>query len=284
MSESTFTIHNYSIPIKTLGEPIYLIPFGDIHRNAPLCHVPKWLEFLEWAKTKEQCYFIGMGDYNDMASGSERMILSSRALHESTAERLDRLYREDTDILVRELSFMKGRIIGLMEGNHHGELRNATTTTQYMAGELECRYLGISSFIRLNFHMKKLHLSKSVDIWVHHGAGGGSTIGGSINSVQKMLNVARADMYFMGHDHKKWAAMVDTLQLEGKKHLELRHKKILMARTGSFLKGYEPGEESYVAKAGMQPSNLGVVKIEMTPRRQQTDNRTRFTIDLHVSI
>jgi len=66
--------------------------------------------------------------------------------------------------------------------------------------------------------------------------------------------------------------------------LALRHKKILLARTGSFLKGYEPEEDSYVAAAGLQPSNLGVVKIELTPKRTFYLKKSRFYIDIHASI
>ena len=75
-----FTIHEFEIPISSFNEPIYLIPFGDVHRSAPLCHTEKWLEFLDWAKNKKRCYFLGMGDYDDLASASERMNLNKNCI------------------------------------------------------------------------------------------------------------------------------------------------------------------------------------------------------------
>ena len=33
-----FKIYKYTIEVQKLNEPIYLIPFGDIHRSSPMCH------------------------------------------------------------------------------------------------------------------------------------------------------------------------------------------------------------------------------------------------------
>lgn len=278
-----FTVHNYEIEILKANEPIYLIPFGDIHRSAPMCHERKWLEFLEWAKTKKRAYFLGMGDYDDMASASERSILSDKRLHDSSAQTLEKLYLTHTEKFAKEIKFMKGRVIGFMEGNHYAEFPNGTTTTQKLAELLEARYLGVSSFIRLT--LKYRAHSASIDIWAHHGKGASRLIGGSLNRVQQMGESAEADIYLMGHDHKKSVGLVTKLTLsEGNGQIKLRHKKQLYARTGSFLKGYENNKISYVADMALSPTDLGVVKIELTPKRDQTNKQDRFYIDIHASI
>ena len=101
--ESTFTIHKVEIPVLTLNEPIYLIPFGDIHRWAPLCDENKWLEFLEWAKRKKNAYFLGMGDYDDLASYSERKAFLTANFHESTLMSIEDLSRKRTEDLIDEI-------------------------------------------------------------------------------------------------------------------------------------------------------------------------------------
>jgi hypothetical protein len=58
----------------------------------------------------------------------------------------------------------------------------------------------------------------------------------------------------------------------------------LIIRTGGFLKGYEPNASSYIADGAMNPTDLGVVKIEMTPRRDTADGNDEYYIDLHASI
>lgn len=279
-----FEIHEFSIPFTKFGDPVYLIPFGDIHRSAPLCHEEKWLEFLEWARVKKNAYFLGMGDYDDLASASERMILMDRKLHESTRDTIEDLYRKFTDRFAKEIGFMKGRIVGLIEGNHFGEFQNGTTTTQRLAEKLNCKYLGASSFVRLKLSEPGRGRVVKVDVWAHHGMGAARLIGGSLNRVQQMLEAAEADVYLMGHDHKKSVGMVSRLELkEGYGKLRLHHGKKVFARTGSFLKGYEPGKKSYIVDKAMNPTDLGVVKIELTPRRERSN--TDFTyVDIHASI
>ena len=146
-----FTIHNYTIPIQKFGEPLYLIPFGDVHRSSPQCHVQKWLSFCEWAKKKSRCLFLGMGDYDDLISTSERKIIMNPDLHESTQQNLHEVWLKSTQRFAKEIGFMKGRLIGLMEGNHFVRFANNTTTTQKLCELMSTAYLGCNSFIRLSF-------------------------------------------------------------------------------------------------------------------------------------
>jgi len=278
-SDSIFTIHKFTIPVTTLNEPIYLIPFGDIHRYAPLCDVDKWLEFLAWAKEKKNAYFIGMGDYDDLASYSERKALLNANLHESTHATLDDIYRTRAQKLAEEIWFMKDRIVGMVEGNHFGVLQSGMTTTQMMCDKLGCKYLGVSSFIRLQFPFG--HKTYNIDMWVHHGRGASRLAGSSINAVEQMTGLGEAQIYLMGHDHKKSVAMKSRLYLAKDR---LRQKKILLGRTGSFLLGYVDNQASYVAKGAMTPCDLGVIKIELTPRRNEKDGEDDYYIDIHASI
>jgi len=282
-----FTTHVYDITFDKYGEPIYLIPFGDVHRSSPMCDVERWKATLDWAKTKKRCYFLGMGDYDDLGSTSERRLLGSPDLHESTHQTLERLYLKHTKRFAEEISMMKGRLIGLMEGNHYGQFPNGTTTTQKLCELMECRYLGVSSFIRLRFNSRNKHGARmATDIWCHHGRGAARLVGGSLNRVEQMAECAEADIYLMGHDHKKSIGTKTRFQLVPAPNagVRLSHRKVLLARTGSFLKAYEEGQPSYIVDMAAGPSDLGVVKIEMTPKREQKDNKDREVIDLHGSI
>ncbi len=203
LTTGIFTTQYFEIPITKINEPIYLIPFGDIHRSSPMCHEEKFLEFLDWAKGKKRAYFLGMGDYDDFVSGSERMLLNRKGLHDSTVETLEGIYETHTIRLWNEIKFMNGRLIGLIEGNHYGEFESGITTTQYLAQKMKCKYLGVNSFIRLCFKQKGRNTSNTIDIWAHHGKGGSRKVGGSLNRVEDMLFAANADIYLMGHDHKK---------------------------------------------------------------------------------
>ena len=283
-----FEYYKFDIPFKSYGEPIRLIPFGDIHRSAPLCHTEKWLEWLEWAKEQKDTWFLGMGDYDDLASTSERNILNNHNLHDSTRETLDDLYRENTDRFYEEISFMKGRLVGLIEGNHYGDLTTGITTTQYLAEKMKCRYLGVSCFIMLLLK-KDVHHTNRVDIWAHHGLGGGRTTGASINKVEKMMDAAEADVYLMGHDHRKSVSTKSRIRLShATSSMSLDNRKIVLARTGGFLRGYVKGKASYIADGAYSPCDIGTVTITMTPQRKWTiENNKRHDarwVDLNASI
>jgi hypothetical protein len=287
-----FTIHEVVIPFKKFNETLYLIPFGDIHRSSPMCHLAKWKEFLVWASKKKNCYFLGMGDYDDLASASERMILSDKKLHDSSRQTLEDLYRSHTDRLAKELQFMNGKLIGLIEGNHYGELNDGRTTTQLLCEKLQTKYLGVSSFIRLTFEYLegKSHKNCTIDIWAHHGKGAARLVGGSLNRVQQMAESAHASIYLMGHDHKKSVGTLTRLKLKGSgSNMRLSHEKVLLCRTGSFLKGYQDGVASYVVDNALNPTDLGTVKIEITPKRERLERMGEqihdfVDVDLHASI
>ena len=282
-----FTTHVFNIPFSKFGEPIYLIPFGDIHRSSPACHEEYWKEFLGWAKKKPRCYFLGMGDYDDLGSASERLILTDKRLHNSTHQTLEVLYLKHTNKFAKDIVFMRGRLLGLIEGNHYGEFQNGATTTQKLCELMGCKYLGVSTFIRLRFlPQTKHHTRLSVDVWAHHGRGASRLMGGSLNRVEQMAEAAEADIFLMGHDHKKSIAPTVRFQLMSSPNngVKLHARKILIGRTGSFLKGYEQGVASYIVDNAMKPCDIGVIKIEMTPQRDCRNGEDICHIDLHGSI
>jgi hypothetical protein len=219
-----------------------------------------------------------------LASTSERRVLGSIDLHESTKTDLELLYRKNTQAFADEIKFMKGRLIGLVEGNHYAELPSGITTTQLLAEKMDCKYLGVSAFIRLVFKDPGNHSFK-VDIWAHHGLGGGRTQGASINKLEQMIKAAHADIYLMGHDHKKHIAMQSRLELtDSKKHVRLHNKKILMARTGGFLRGYENNIKSYIAEGAFSPTDIGCITIKLTPSRSCKEKVDDRWMDISASL
>lgn len=279
-----FETHTFSIPFSKFGEPIQLVPFGDIHRSAALCHEEKWLEFLDWARKQRNTYFLGMGDYDDLMSSSEREGMSRSSLHTSTIQTVESMYKKHTDTLVKEMSFMSGHLVGLLEGNHYAQFQNGTTSTQRMCDALGCKYLGVSAFIRLSLKGSG-NKYFGLDIWAHHGKGAARLAGGSFNRVQNMAEAAEADIYLMGHDHRRGALPINRLKLRGMgTSLSLVNRKVYIARTGSFLRGYVPGASSYVADGMMSPCDLGVVVFTITPRRTQVGGKDSVEIDISANV
>lgn len=285
-----FTVHRYEI-FSENKQKFYIIPFGDVHFGADLHYDEK---FDEWCKKtaefakRNNVYFLGMGDYLDLASTSERAILDNKALHSTTRVTFDDMYRKYVRRFADKISFMKGKIIAMVNGNHFSNLTTGINTDQLLCEYLNCHYAGVSCFIRV-FVKNKIKRGNHFDIWAHHGLGGGRTAGASIMKLEHMMRVATADVYLMGHDHTKKASMDSVLSLsDSRSGLTLRNRKIILARTGSFLRGYVHDKQSYIADAALPPTDLGTVLITCEPIRvsEKVRNKTikDYTdIDLTVS-
>lgn len=260
-----FTTHYFKAR-ATGSEPLRLVLFGDIHRDSPNHAHHAWQEFLDYARSLKNAVFLGMGDYIDSASTSERITLQ-RGLHESTTRHLEDVADGNVEILSEELGFMAGRLIGLLNGNHYFQYISGMNSDQKLCDKLGCRFLGVSSFIRVGVSAGG-NTVLPLDIWAHHGKGGGRLLGGSINSVDQMREHAEADLYCMGHDHKRAVVpAIPRLRLRMPKRGEptVNSRQQWLARTGSFLASYEPGEVNYNVDAGRAPCSLGHVELEITP-------------------
>jgi hypothetical protein len=180
---------------------------------------------------------------------------------------------------------MKGRCIGILSGNHFPAFEDGTTGDQVLARELDTKFLGVCSAIRLTFFVSS-RKQAALDIFAHHGRGGGQTTGGRMLAVDKLQHVCEGDIYLMGDNHARGILPTgDKLRLQESGHgVFLSSRRAWIARTGGFLKGYEPDQRSYVVDRALPPSSLGWVEFEITPRREQKrypDHRTdRITLDI----
>lgn len=257
-----FTVHQVTVKTRP-GQSWKLIPFGDVHRDSPNFSKTHWDEFLAYARAQPHALFLGMGDYMDVGSTSERVVIHDERLHESTRKVIADHGRGVVATLANELRFMRGRVLGLIGGNHYSEFDN-TTSDHVLADKLGTRFLGVCTFIRLTFECGTK--SASVDIFAHHGKGGGNLAGSTFNTVEKMQAVADADIYLMGHDHAKGAIPArPRLKLTHSHHgLDVKERTPVLGRTGSFLKAYEPGMVNYNVDACRSPSALGWIEFDLT--------------------
>lgn len=254
-----------------INQPFKLIPFGDVHRDSDLHADEHWREFLAYAKRQKNALFLGMGDYTDGVSTSERIVLGDSGLHDTTRNTMKDVYRGVAKTLINELGFMRGRLIGMLGGNHYFDFGNGDTTDHVLAAALGTKFLGVCSFIRLSLRFGARNTRTSYDIFAHHGKGGGTLPGSTFNTLEKMTTTAEADLFLMGHDHKKGCIpSTPRLRLSSageRAELCVRERVPWLGRTGSFLKAYEPGRVSYNVDAGRSPSTLGWIEFEITPRR-----------------
>jgi hypothetical protein len=264
-----------------VNETIKLIPFGDIHRDSDMFAHGHWKRFLDYAKAQPNAWFLGMGDFFDALSTSERLVFADDRLHDSTKTTVEEHYNGWIVKLAKELEFMKGRLLGLHGGNHYVQFRHGENSDQKLCRLLDTTFLGVSSFIRISIDEPFKRGCITTDIFSHHGKGSGKRTSGAFNSVEDMAAYADAEIYLMGHDHSRGVIPAKPRLRIGttRGELRLRERTPWFGRTGSFLASYDPGHPSYNVDAGRGPCSLGWIEFEITLRKSGTKPR-QYSLDI----
>jgi len=272
-----FRVAEHKVKVPRFGDTVTFIPFGDVHREAKHFSTAKWREFLKFAKSAENPVFLGMGDYHDFGSTSERHALQNAALHEDTRRTISLMLQDKCKAFAEEIGFMAPNLIGLIDGNHDMafEIDNGqrTTMTDYMAALLGVPYLGVAALCGLSIGASGSNAA--IDIYAHHGLGGAGTIGGSINRVAKMAEYVDARIFLQGHTHDRGIMPLQSRIRRVPGEYKVREETRFAARTGSFLKAYEHGESSYNVDAGRAPANLGWIHFLLNLRKLTDDDGDR---------
>ena len=282
-TSGVFRVAEYTVTVPRFGDTVTFIPWGDVHREAKHFSTARWRDFLKFAKSAENPVYLGMGDYFDFGSTSERHALQNAALHEDTRRTISLMLQDKCKAFADEIGFMAGRLVGLLDGNHdmRFELETGQTTTMsdYTASLLGVPFLGVASLCGLS--IKASTSVASVDIYAHHGLGGGATVGGSINRVAKMAEYVDARLFLMGHSHDRGIMPLQSRIRRVPGKFKVREETRLAGRTGSFLKCYEHGESSYNVDAGRAPANLGWIYFLMNLRKLTDDDGERgLSVDI----
>ena len=261
--ETIYTVHKQEINLKSFKDTVPIWFFGDIHRDATGCDEQRWKWFLDRSK-KEDAYYLGMGDYHDLASAREQSHLNRDSLHETTMETLDELVEKNNRKFSSEIKHMNGKLLGLLDGNHNWRFPNGVTASEDLANRMGCAHLGWLSHITLTFKIGQK--TQNVYIVACHGRAGGKRIGTSINQVEDMKTIfPMADIYVMGHNHDRGAWPIDILYPTSCGNI--KQKRQFLCRSGSFLKGYEKGKSNYVTGRLLRPADLGALKLNISFHR-----------------
>lgn len=257
--------------------PVTIAPLGDIQwsgERGPTAkdtlkrHIDRCLE--------ANAYFLGMGDYTDFLSPSNRTRLEAAALYDTAKDVIDDKALELMfELYEKFLKPTKGRWLGLLEGHHFTQLKTGETTDQRLCQLLNARFLGTSAYIRLLF--KQSSMSGNVVLWAHHGCGGGQTAGAPLNKLEKAFSRWEgADVFFMGHTTKAPADRIPRPypRWHGHSAPDLVHRDVLLVNTGGFSKSYivssiqgRTPRGGYAEKGMMQPSSIGAPLVMIRPQR-----------------
>lgn len=289
------TVASLMLPL----EEVRLLPIGDIQFGEYGCDVDRLERHLKWGMDHD-CYFIGMGDYLDPISPSNRRILAGAriGMYDAARELLDEAAEKKLDDLKQILAPTRGRWLGLVSGHHYWPFEDGSTTDTRLATFLGTKYMGDGAAMTLLHFARKPPkgypggggtLHGHAKIWYTHGAGSGVTPAAHMNRLLRIGQTFFAHVYLMGHIHEKvtlkkpWIDVVPT----GGNNIRWNSTNRVYATTGGFLKGYELGRKnahgypaaSYVEQKMLPPVTLGGVLILIRPKLREG----YITIDTDVS-
>ena len=262
-----------SIMVPDLKE-VRIFPIGDLQYSSSLpdSDIDRLEKHIKWASSIGGS-FIGMGDFTDVASPSNRKIISiaKAELYDSTRKMLDTAAEHEIDILSDLLKPTRGKWIGLLTGHHWWRFPDGSTTESRLAENLRTRELGTSALI--NIPMSANGAKATATIWAHHGTGGGITEASGFNRLAHMTKAFYAHAYLMGHVHKTGVMPIPFIDYRDGRD---RSIKRFMVLTGGCLKGYIVGRRdefghphgSYVEEKMLPPTALGFPVLTFKPRKR----------------
>lgn len=249
------------LKVNTKRQRTVVCPIGDIQWSGAkgptaVIHVRRHIAMcLALEQRGYAVRFLGMGDYIDFLSPSNRVRLSSAQLYDTA----DAVVEEKAHELVEEafdrmLKPTKGKWIGLLEGHHYYQA-DGSTSDMWLCDMLDAPFLGTSCYAKIE--------PAGFALWAHHGTGAGILPTPGLNKLyHTSAGLQGADVYLMGHNTRLGAVRL-ARPYPNAAFDDLTHHDVLLVNTGGFSKSNVVGHAKgrikrgdYAEQGMMTPSPL----------------------------
>lgn len=242
--------------IEYSGSPTYRIyPIGDTHFGTKHC-VEDWIgQRINQIKQDSNALWIGLGDYAEFISTSDPR-WDCQGIADWVEK--DNIAVSETNHVVKMFQPIKGKCLGLLEGNHEDSIRlhSDVYVQKNICDGLGVKNLGYSCWLKLRFKRKGSSESHVIKCVVAHGAGGAITPGAKLTRLQRFMNAYDAQIFMHGHTHDIITHCYPVLALNANN--EITHTQKVGAMTGCWFSTYTQGiKASYGEKKSYPPTSLG---------------------------
>ena len=249
----------------------YLIVIGDLHigdRGFGEESKEKLRGYLEWVRDRPNARVFLNGDLLNCAT---------RVSATSPFDQ-DMPLKEQIEMVVNYLKPIKKKIIGAIDGNHEQRLSDycGYSPTISICDRLGFPYFGDSAVVNFQVGIHKRGSGRenariSYLGYFHHTTGGGATVGGKINRVDKMRQlVINCDFYCGSHNHMLGAVPVAVPYVD-----RINGCIVLLKQFLIDCGGYLEWSDSYAERKQLPPQKIGSPRIRLDGT---------FKKDLHVSL
>lgn len=269
-TKKTFKVQN--------GQKIHIAPICDLQYTGSAGAMASHLfqEYLNEAQSLG-AYYIGLGDYVDFMSPSNRARLNNAALYDTAMDVIQqKALSLVKDLYTHYLGRTQGQWLGLVHGHHWSPISSTETTDTWLAKQLGCPYLGTCAYVVLDFVSDDDSQRQGrVVLWLHHGQGNGRA-SAPINKLERVFAYWDADVFVIGHMSKLASAAVNRIYPVDRPddgNITLKDRKSLLVGAGSWSRAYMQGHKKngiphgcYVEEAMMDPAALGGAMVQITSR------------------
>ena len=244
------------------NEKITIAPVGDVHLQ-PVLHADAALrEHLKWVEGEfDNVYYIGMGDYIDMASPSNRESIKAARVYDSTRRQFDELADKRVAEFLEIFRGTTGRWLGMLDGHHAWDYSDGSTSDDRIRRGLEAKSLGYCADIEIRFVRADGNGARgSVNLWCHHGHGGRKYPLGKLAELTG--HFPKNDVFLMGHYHHCEHRYFPRFIRAGS---TIVSRPALLGITGGWLKQYSTEVDDYVERKALPPRGIGGFVFTVEP-------------------
>lgn len=282
-------------------DPFYLAPLGDIQWNGHEDDIAfdELKRYIDEAMAK-QAWFIGMGDYLDMASPTGRQKVDAANVYDNLRQSIDDRALELTLQIAEILKPTAGHWFGMLTGHHYWGLKSGGTTDQRLCAMLQAAYLGDElgdmGGGMIHITIPTTRNRRHLNIWAHHGSGSGEESSLLLKLKKIAADWENVSLFLMGHLTKMAGTVIPKLDPvfarngDGNYSFKLIERRIPLVGTGGWSKGILIGRSTYVEKkpSTMRPVSLGAPIIKVIPEfrrsRSEDEDSLRWAPRIEVTI
>lgn len=240
---------------------VRLLNLGDVHRGDVTHDNEAFQRVLAFIEDSRDVVWVSTGDLLNVALAS-----SPSDVYRSLS------LQEEFDALVKELTPIASRCLGVVASNHHNRFDRAVgmSLDRLLCRELGVPYLGKTGVINV------VAGRSSYMIAVAHGYGGGRTRGGKTNNLARFAQIyPGADVYLKGHTHTYEFFIGESFVLD-RKRAAVRLARSYYVTTGHFLSW----RDSYAEQREYEPAPCGAALLTLCARGVGKFSEKRVLCDL----
>ena len=244
---------------------INLYGMGDIHYGARGFDEGAFLRDVARIRDDPIARLILMGDFGEYINYTDKRF-DPQGVDPKVLMHLDDLPMFQARQIVKWLRPISEKIFFALKGNHDETIRLKyhNDVHAWICAELGIPAAGYSAVCRIIARETDGGRSQSLDIWAHHGWGGGRTQGSKVNKLNQTAGWFDYDIAMMGHVHERfqWPNTKLLLTTKGKRpHIQHQERRNLL--TGSYLRTYVDGYSGYGEKLGFPPVPLRCQSVKV---------------------